>query len=188
MSRRDTGRSSPGRASPLRDRGERQERYARLLRRALDQAESSPAVVCDGLGVSETMLAKYTNHASPTTLQASDVEALPLVVARRILDEAADAHGWAVVERPDPAESTRGGLRRHARLVRELADVTAAHAEALADGHLTAEEAEGLRREIDEALAELLALRELCRSAERERVIGLGLRAVDGDAGKGGGR
>lgn len=62
-------------------------------------------------------------------------------------------------------------LRSLATAQREAADVVAQGLEALADGHVTRSEGARLERECDEALAALLAIRELARRAQVEGVI-----------------
>lgn len=86
------------------------------------------------------------------------------------VDVGRDRAGLAVVALPE-ASSESDDLRSVAETQREAADVVAQGLEALADGHVTRSEGARLERECDEALAALLAIRELARRAQVEGVI-----------------
>ena len=54
------------------------------------------------------------------------------------------------------------------------------HLAALRDGHMSAAEGAALEREADELIAVALTVRARARQAQRERVVSMPLRAVEG--------
>ena len=97
---------------------------------------------------------------------------LPAEVLRPLLERLASRLGLGLTELPEAAEHV-SDARSLAVALRECSDVTTAYAHAIADGHLLASEASIVVREVDEAIAALLAIKQRAELARRERVIGL---------------
>lgn len=153
--------------------GEREKRHARACEAVAGSLDgASVAIVAAELGISETDLRRMTKPSEGRFFAVCDVPALPKVCAARLASWALEGHGLAVVELP-----ATGGIAADyatiAKAQRETSDVVACGLDALAAGHIGRGKGVDLERECDEAIAALLAVRELARAAKREGVIGI---------------
>lgn len=132
----------------------------------------SQASVALELGVGETMVAEWAKAEKPRSIPFADALALPEAV-RLALAEMLIGEGRAIVTIPGASEREGSDLLAVARVQRESGDVISAVLSALADGHMTGAEGAHVERECDESIAATLAIREVARAAQRERVLPL---------------
>ncbi|MBL9112797.1 MAG: hypothetical protein JNM74_26160 [Myxococcales bacterium] len=157
-------------SDPEADRERRLLAGAEALGSAL--AGASIAVVAAALGLSETDLRRMMRPSSGRLFAAADLAALPTACAASLAAHLLEGHNLAVVELPKPSRDACD-LRLVANAQRESAEAVACALEAVGAGHLTRAQAATLERETNEAIAALLAVREVARVAMREGVVGL---------------
>jgi len=153
-------------------RVEREEKKA-AISEALDLALRSnrltQAAIAETLGVSETMVAEWCKPEKPRAITVADAARLPEPARMAMAIEVAGP-GHAVGKLP-AAASSGDDLRAIANVQRECADVVARHLDAMADGRLSRAEGAELEREVDQAIAALLAVKLRAQQAQRELVI-----------------
>lgn len=155
-------------------RGLSRAELSRRLTTSLSEHGIEQKELAEAVGCAPQRVQKWCDKNSPEVPGVADIQQMPRPVALDLLRWGSDKHDAHVVELPDvEAGAVVCELQRSVRLMTELTDVIREHSLALADGRLTAAEARKLRREIDEAIAELLRLRMVCDRAVTERVIGL---------------
>lgn len=156
---------------PLDVRATRKATFARTLNRAVLEADISQEAAARALGLSRQRLARFIDPDDQTTMQASDLPALPSGVAWRVMTWLAAEFDWGLSRLPKVGGTHEDDLRMHAALIARLTAAIQAHAEHLADGVITAQEAaEGLQR-IEEAVSELLTLRVIYQDALAARAL-----------------
>lgn len=161
-------------------REQRRVDVARILAQGLLDTRTSNVAAADRIGMADTHLAECAKPGGSKHLHAADAAALPLPVALDVARYiAGDAHEVIALPTGDATDAATD-LVLAAKTQRETSDVIAALLTGVADGHLDASEGKTLEREADEAIRALLAVRELARRAQRERVVGVsgGLRVV----------
>jgi hypothetical protein len=153
--------------------GERERRHARACEAVTTSLSgASIAIVAAELGISETDLRRMTKPSEGRFFAVADIPALPVVCATRLASWALEGHGLAVVELP----TTSGPAADYATIAkaqRETSEVVSCGLDALAVGHIGRIKAAELERECDEAIAALLAVREIARAAKREGVMAI---------------
>lgn len=154
------------------DRVARKAATARLLRRLCCEHDVSAQSLSVLLGVGAPKASRYLDPDSADTLPASDVAVLPPVVLDALLSHWAEQRGRVVVDAPDVTEQP-DDLRALAAIVLACGDVSGHFAAAVADGHVTPQEAERVERECGEAISRLVALRERCRFVAAARGDGV---------------
>lgn len=167
----------PASVDPEIARGRRRVWWKTLLR-----AEKAPLQVSDEsfahtIGVGKSQGQRWLNHGSDDSLPLADVEALPEPMFRAVVEQLAGKLGMRLVPAEGAADDTAGGLSRFARLQSEVHDVLALFFAAVKRGVLAGAAASDLRREIREAVRELMALDALAERAEHERVLGVDSRS-----------
>lgn len=133
---------------------------ARVLALAMLQNRESVAIAAAHAGISETRFRQYEDPESPTSLPFVDALVLPVPVRRAFASWLAEACGCELAERHAPSASVRVvALAQHAGAA--LAQVAAA----LADGHVTRDEADALERAAVKLSSEAQAVIALARQA-----------------------
>lgn len=169
-------------SAPRTARVRREERRAAVstsLARALDAEGLSLRETAAILGCDEHLVRRYADAHEPTALSVADLAALPLGVRRALITEhVAPEHD--LVERGTAASDLGCDLAHVRAVVREAAHATDVGLDAIADGHITADEGATLVAHSDRLIAAALRLRALGQSAIRERAIAVRrpLRAV----------
>lgn len=159
---------------PREDRRARNRIASEWTRDAVKHECPSRDMVAAILGTPRTRFARELDpEEEEVPVQLQTVIGLPPAARVRVTEELAALDGRALAELPDPEWATPDELRRQARLTRELLEVAAHRAEAIADGRITAAEARAGRQRVREAMAVLLSLDAQYEQAERERVIGV---------------
>lgn len=159
---------------PKVDRAQRKKLAKRWVREALQTVGAARDVVAAHLGKAKGRFARELEPDDEgAAVQLETVIGLPPAARRIITEELAALDGCALAELPDPEWASPDELRRQARLTRELMEVAAHHAESVADGRITAQEAKHGRARVREAIAALLAVDALYQQAEHERVLGV---------------
>lgn len=153
-------------------REQRKADAAGLLERAIFESGMSIRGAARAIGVSKRALQRWIDPRIEATSPPIEA-ALHPQLRRHVAGEMSRMDGRVAVEVPELSDDTRSEWERHTRMLRRLMEVVTAHAEAIADGHVTASEAKALRQEAWEAMRELAAVIALCARAEKERVIGV---------------
>jgi hypothetical protein len=144
---------------------------ADTLRTSLEQCIGTRAERAASLDCSAGRLAQMLDASDEATICVARASLLP-DAARVAIAQLVAGERFVVAELP-ALDDTRSAFADLARAVRETGEATAAHADALADGVITAAEARNVRKEIREAQAALARLDALAADAEREGVIGV---------------
>lgn len=163
--------------SPKLAREQRHEAMRRTLRRLLHEHDVPLEQLALDLGVSRQLLARYLSDAEGAELHAADLEGLPPLVRRPIVEALAETLGCTLADLPD-AEAPLSDVRMLATTARESGEVVAAYGDALADGSLTADEARVVEGRCDLALAAFASLRLRMRAVRRSRCEGV--RVIEG--------
>lgn len=171
-------------SAPRTARVRREERRAAVsasLARALDAEGLSLRETAAILGCDESLVRRYADAHEPTALSVADLAALPVGVRRALILEHV-APGHDLVEHAAVAPDLGCDLAHIRAVIRESARATDVALDAIADGHITADEGAALVAHSDRLIAEAVRLRALGQSAIRERVVGVRrpLRAVAG--------
>jgi hypothetical protein len=123
-------------------------------------------------GVPRQHVAAWLDRDDARAMPLADATALPertrLVVAEHIAGP-----GHVVVRLPSATAHPGDDLRLAARAQREASDAVAVLLDALADGHITAQEGAELRTRAEALLATVATVLELAREAEREGVVSI---------------
>lgn len=133
------------------EREEAKETSARSLGRALSRTGTTQTEVADRLGLAPSKPQRWSDPGSGETMSLADLAVLlrdPRLrgLAVEVLRDVADDAGLAVIEKPTVGAIDAGTVLA-AQASRESADVVAAILESHADGELTVDEGERLRRE-----------------------------------------
>jgi hypothetical protein len=153
-------------------REERRAASAESLRRALDASGVAVREAGALIGVDEKLVRRWLDPHEGQSVSVADLAALPIEV--RIAVVRADLlPGHVIVRETSPSDAGAASIAAHVAAQRETSEALTAHLEAIADGHITRAEGASLERELDEAIARLVALREHARQAQREGVIGV---------------
>ena len=118
---------------------------ARIMRRSLDQRDICQLAIADVCGVDQQIAQRWCSPNDPHTPTVADLRQLPKDVALDLLRWAAEAHGLTVV----PADDHHADLASPAELsetVQRASALSVAHATALADGKVDADEARSILR------------------------------------------
>lgn len=156
------------------------------LRASVKRTIAAAALTCDPawrsivaatIGLSRQRIDQMIALDDEAQLSVADAMAMPQPIRHALAtDLIGDGHMIAALP---AAASDSSDLDLVMRAQKESADVIAAHLAALRDGRMCRAEGVELEREVDEAIAALLSVRERARQAQREVVIGVtGLRAV----------
>lgn len=163
--------------APRAAREQRRHDVARLLARGL--LDACVTTLAAGLGCSRQLVQHWIDPERDASISVADAAALPAPI-RAPLAEYVAGPGYMMAELPAADTDGRASLALHVRALRETSEAVTAHAAALADGRIDRSEGRDLERKCDEALRELLSVREAARRAQREGVIGVDLRVVEG--------
>lgn len=142
------------------------------VRRAIHSSGLSVAEVARQIRVPSSKL--HAVLAGHHHLPAYWLERLPLSVLLPLLVEVAHGHGLGLALMLEGG-SVLSDVRALSQVARECGEAAGAFGDAIADGVLTAAEADTVEREADEAIRALLALKLRAREARRERVSGVRL-------------
>lgn len=154
-------------------REHRQAEFARLLRGALDGAGVTITQMSEAVGFSRQRGSKCVDPNSQTTLPCSDLPAIPSSVAIPLLRSLAASHGWVVSELPKVAANDTDDFKQFGSLVTDVLCVLQHHADALAEGHTAAADADLMLGFIDDAIGRLMAVRGRYELAHTERIVPL---------------
>jgi hypothetical protein len=158
--------------SPAAAREQRRADVARIIGHGLLDANVTHVGAAEAIGMASAHLTECAKPGGAKHLHVADAPALPLPVALDIARYIA-GDAYAVIALPT-GETTdvASDLLLAAAAQRESSDAISALLMGVADGHLDSREGAKLEREADEAIRALLAVREVARRAQRERVIG----------------
>jgi hypothetical protein len=149
-------------------KAQRRADVARTLARVLLAHDVTDREVAAATGVAHQHVAEWRDPDSPRSMPFADALALPQRT-RLALAELVAGPGHVVAEVPegDPSASIAHALE----VQRETAEVITAHLAAIADGHVSRDEAVRLRAEIAQAMRVLVSLDRACAIAERDGVV-----------------
>ena len=150
----------------------REQVWSTALDAAICESGLPETKLAERLGCNRKALRRYRDKEHTAQLPVAILAGLPSEVRRPLIEQLAELEGCRLAEVPDLAD-VAGDVRTCGAAAKECGEVVTAYGEALADGHLTAREAEGVRREIREAIAVLLAADARLAVVERERVVGV---------------
>ncbi|HEU4614367.1 MAG TPA: phage regulatory CII family protein, partial [Kofleriaceae bacterium] len=156
------------------------EGWARVVRLALAACAMTERELADRVGVCVKQIDRWKGTAeriAPIPLHR--VASLPEAAQRVIVEALASRLGLVVAEAP-PAAELHSDARAIGALARECGEAVGALGDAMADGVLTAGEADRVARECMDAMSALATVMERCREVQRERVVGVRLREVAG--------
>lgn len=157
--------------SPKAERAEAQAETSVVLDRALTAHGTNVAALALTLGVSATRIGEWRAPEQDRHLSVADASRLPPLV-RLVIAEHVAGPGYVVAELPAADAHVSDDLALAARTQRETAEAVAKHLTAIADGRYDRAEGVELEREVNEAIAALLTVRETARRAIREGVVG----------------
>lgn len=142
-------------------------RLSRVLYAAIGRADTTQAAVGDSCGVPPQKVQVWADHHRPEAPSVAHLALMPRAVAAELLAPVLEEHGLLAVERPQvEGASYEAHIQRLHSVIAECGDVSREYAAALAThgGIITDEEARGIEREIDEAMAVLAIARHQVRS------------------------
>lgn len=144
---------------------------AKVLRRALDQANVDQAELADDCGTPAQKVQLWCDVRKPETPYVADLPQMRRAVAMPLLQWAAAAHGALVVDQLEAASpmSHMGHLHR---VLKESADVSVAYSSALADGVVDPVERERLINELRESIHAQQSVLQLLEGEGRVRLVG----------------
>jgi hypothetical protein len=159
--------------SPKLDRARRKDEVARRLGQALLRHESVKSVVAPAMGIRRQHLDDLCDPESAKSLSVADLRGLPPAVRLELVRWVADELGAFVAELPLADADPGDDVALVARVQRETSEAVSMHLGAVANGHVDRREAVEVLREVEQAVAALLTVRELMR-----RVIDDGAHSV----------
>lgn len=132
--------------------------------------------VAEATGVGDQIVQRWCDRERAESMPLADVEALPREVAVEQIRRTADAVGYDLVPRRKH-ETVEDDLQHLADLSTEQSELVAHFARVIADGQVTAAEAEAGIRECDDVLSLVESLRARLLQALQAR--GEGVRRID---------
>jgi hypothetical protein len=155
---------------PVDGRAQRKVDAATAWAEAVRVVGASDAALGAELGVSPTVLRRYGRGEAMPPL--ADVRGLPLAGRLSIARSLVGEDDFAVVRLPKAAVR-RDALLLAATAQGETGKALSLHLEVTSHGFLTRCQAAELERRVDAAIAPLLSIRELARTAKREGVLSI---------------
>lgn len=122
------------------------------------------------IGVDEKLVRRWLDPHEGQSVAVADLAALPEDV--RVAVVRADLlPGHAIVREPVASADLGCDITHALEVQRASAAALSEQLAAISDGHITADEGARIEARVDEAIAALARVREVARSAQRERVV-----------------
>lgn len=153
-------------------RTEAKTRAARWFARALALTGSTQTAVAAACSVARSKAHRWSDPDAGEVPTIADLQLMPREVAVELLQELADELGLALVQLPESGPR-RGDLEAGATALESSAAACVSWARASADGVIDAQEGAEVEEKASTAIAGLLVIRELARSAITGRVVSL---------------
>lgn len=159
-------------ASAKAARAARQDAWRARLRRAFGDHDAAVEHWADDCGVSHSRAHKSVSHEGGSEMQLGDVETLPWLVRKDIVEALAQTLGCTIAELGEAVDIS-SDVALLGRVAAQTGSAVAALGLAMADGRLDAVEAAEIDRKCTEAIQALAAVRLRARMVQRERVVGV---------------
>lgn len=162
-------------ASTKTQRAQRRDSWRAIVRRSFVDHEESVERWAEHAGVGRTVAHQVVSHDGGAELQVADVETLPEAVRLDVVEALARTCGrtLSVLPTADDIEAFGSDVERLGRMAEQLSAAIAEYARAIADGTITAVEAERVEAKCTQAMQALATIRERVRLVRRERVVGV---------------
>ena len=143
-----------------------------VFHQSCQESGLSELALSEVLGVNRKTVRRWRSQREAATPTLEALSRMPADGLRVVLEALAASIGCGLTDLPGSAEPGTDLDRLSAHL-RESGELTAAYAEAIQDGHVSAHEAEVLEREALDVERTARAIRAWCAAIKRERVMGV---------------